>query len=185
MCEWSFDATFCCGSDFVPEGNQTLDLSIGLQPTLYLWATTTVVLTSTCWFEGCWNWVWSEPEHVLGGKDLIMLSETGRCGLNAFTGILDQPTLHLWWDVFGMKCATLILKHSCDFVLNFPRKWMRFIDSRAKRFLQTSIFESLHLLAIIARSFPLKTCSGSLQTQFQQPSNQQVLVHTTVVVAQR
>ena len=26
MCEWSFDATFCRGSDFVPEGNQTLDL---------------------------------------------------------------------------------------------------------------------------------------------------------------
>ena len=121
-----------------------------------------------------------DPNGMIFG----MLSETGRLCLNAFTGILDQPTLQLWWGVFGMRCVTMILKPSCDFVMNFPRKWMRFIDSRAKRFLQTSILENLHLLAI-ARSVPPKTCSSSLQTQFQQPSNQQVFVNTTVSVAQR
>ena len=113
-------------------------------------------------------------------RDWAIISQV----LNAFTGILDQPTLQLWWGVFGMRCVTMILKPSCDFVMNFPRKWMRFIDSRAKRFLQTSILENLHLLAI-ARSVPPKTCSSSLQTQFQQPSNQQVFVNTTVSVAQR
>ena len=66
-----------------------------------------------------------------------------------------------------------------------PAKMNEIYRLKGKKFLQTSILETLHLLAIIARSFPPKTCSGSLQTQFQQPSNQQVLVNTAVVVAQR
>ena len=162
----------------------TKPLTFGLQPTLYLWATATVALTSTCWFEGCRNWVWSEPKHVLG-KDLAIIASKWRLS-----------KIEVWRNRFALESINLIhfrgkfrtKSHEC-FRINvahfIPKTSHHRCNVGWSRIPVNALRPHRPVSLNIIRSFPPKTCSGSLHTQFQQPSNQQVFVNTTVVVAQR
>ena len=85
----------------------------------------------------------SEQNGTISG----ILSECGRYFLSEFIKVCDQQTSLPGCDVFEMKLIIQIFIPLCVCVMNLPPKWMRFTDSRERRFLQTLILESLNFHA--------------------------------------